>query len=547
MGKLNIEAIVLAIFFALFLFLGPGNLFGHEIRHDFPYAYFASDTFQHQTRAEWVKDAGNFKYEAPYISRGFENTVGRYPPVLYHLAVIMSNASGLEVYDAIYLIVFLFAGMGAMAMYLLIKDFNQGVAFISLPLSLMAVTNAPLIGFTWGHWPSLLAQSFLIAFAWAISKSDLQKSYILIAVLFTSIALTHTSEAVFAMIFVALFFGLKLISRQLQKAQIINVSIAFALSLALASYYLIIFQNTWAIAQPFAFGIEPVWQGNPGFYMIDFGILLVLILIGILLSLFRLKEMHASVILAFSMLIAGFLNYAGFGLRSFQVRFFWPVYLSVFLGFAVYTIGKLVIKRWNIAYSLCLFVILTIMLAGIIKLPLIPHYSKIEGAQGAMNPYHWKALEWLSRNTETNSRIYFLYGDIYGQDALLRNSKRVHYLVDPQDFANSNNQRELKSTFVTELPGDSGGGVKTRKGIFEFEDVDASVPAEYFYGPQDICKFDYIVLDKISRQQPLASYNLMIASELLEKGHAKIAFENEVAIILKNNKPGDDCIEERNF
>lgn len=546
MGKLNIEAIVLAIFLALFLFLGPGNLFDHKIRHEFPYAYFASDTFQHQTRAEWIKDAGNFKYEAPYISRGFENTVGRYPPVLYHLAAILSYAGGLEVYDTIYFIVFLFAGMGILAMYLLIRDFNQSVALISLPLSIMVISNAPLIGFTWGHWPSLLAQSFLIAFAWAISK-NIEKSYILIVILFASILLTHTSEAVFAMIFAALFFGLKLASRQLQKAQVINVSIAFALSLALASYYLIIFRNTWAIAQPFAFAVEPVWQGNPGFYMVNFGLLLVFMLIGAVMSFFRIKEMHASLIFAFSMLIAGFLNYVGFGLRSFQIRFFWPVYLSIFFGFGVYTLCKLAIKKWNVAYSLSLFIILAILMAGVIKIPLIPHYNKIQGAQGVMNPYHWKVLEWLSEKTEQDSKIYFLYGDIYGQDALLRNSKRVHYLVDPQDFANSINKREIKSTFVTELPGDSGGGVKIRKGIFNFEDVDKSVPQEYFYGPRDICNFDYIVLDKISRQQPLADYNLIIASELLEKGHAKKAFENEVTIILKNSKPGDDCIEERNF
>lgn len=547
MGKLNIEAVVLAVFFALFLFLGPGSLFDHKIRHDFPYAYFASDTFQHQTRAEWIKDAGNFRYEAHYISRGFENTVGRYPPMIYHLAAILSYAGGLEVYDTIYFIVFLFAGIGALAMYLLIKDFNPSIAFISLPLSIMVISNAPLIGFTWGHWPSLLAQSFLVAFAWTVTKSDLEKSYILIAIIFTSILLTHTSEAAFAVIFIALFFALRLISKQLQKTEIIKVSLAFALSLISASYYLIIFQNTWAIAQPYAFAVEPIWQGTPGFYMINFGLLLIFMLIGIFMSLFRLKEMHAALIFAFSMLIAGYLNYAGFGLRSFQIRFFWPIYLSVFLGLGIYTLGKLLIKKWNVAYSLPLFVILAILIAGIIKIPLIPHYSKISGAQGVMDPYHWKVLDWLSKNTESNSKIYFLYGDIYGQDALLRNSKRVHYLVDPQDFVNAINERKVKSTFVTELPGDSGGGVKIRKGIFDFEDVDKSVPQEYFYGPQDICTFDYIVLDKISRQQPLASYNLMIASELLKKEYASRIFENEIAIILKNNKPGADCIEERSF
>ena len=107
--KLDMEKILLVAFFAVFLFLGPGVLFGHIIRHEVPYGYFASDPFQHQVRAEAIKDAGNFRYEATYISKGFENVVGRYPPVLYHLAVLLSYSAGIETYDSIYFIVVFFA------------------------------------------------------------------------------------------------------------------------------------------------------------------------------------------------------------------------------------------------------------------------------------------------------------------------------------------------------------------------------------------------------------------------------------------------------
>ena len=52
-------------------------------------------------------------------------------------------------------------------------------------------------------------------------------------------------------------------------------------------------------------------------------------------------------IFAFAMIISGFLNYIGFGLRSFQIRFFWPIYLSVFMGFGIYVLIKLIAKKWN--------------------------------------------------------------------------------------------------------------------------------------------------------------------------------------------------------
>src|SRR3989344_3858198 len=137
MAKIDLEKIILLIFFALLLFLGPGTLFDHKIKHDFPFAYSASDSFQHQVRAEAIKDAGNFRYEAMYISKGIENAVGRYPPVLYHLAVVMSYASGIEVYDSIFFIVAFFAVIATFIMYLIIKDFNRAVALLSLPLSIL--------------------------------------------------------------------------------------------------------------------------------------------------------------------------------------------------------------------------------------------------------------------------------------------------------------------------------------------------------------------------------------------------------------------------
>ena len=128
--KVDLEKIILLCFFVAILFLGPGVLFDHKIKHDFPFAYMASDAFQHQVRAEAIKDMGNFRYEAVYISSGLEGTVGRYPPALYHLAVILSYSAGIEVYDSIYFIVTFFAIIAAFIMYFIIRNFNKTVALI---------------------------------------------------------------------------------------------------------------------------------------------------------------------------------------------------------------------------------------------------------------------------------------------------------------------------------------------------------------------------------------------------------------------------------
>ena len=544
--KLDVGKILLIFFVAIFFYIGPGAVFDHKIMHDFPYGYGASDAFQHQIRAEAIKDSGNFRYEASYISKGFENVVGRYPPIIYHLSVIFSYLSGLEIYDSIYFIVLFFAVIAVLVMYTIIADFNRNVAIMSLPLTILIFTYPIFAGFAWGHWPSLLSQTFLIVFFWSILRIDLDKSYIIMSGLITAIVMTHTSEAVFAIMFLGLFSLVRLISGNFKKSDIKKTTIAFAVSFIASAYYLIIFENTFAKGESYSFLVEPIWQGNPGFYIIGFGLLVVFIAAGVVFSLFKIKGMHVSLILAVTMLIGGFMNYIGFSLRSFQVRFFWPLYLSVLFGFGMYMIVKLIIKKWNMIYTISIFVILMALITGIIKLPFMPSYSVIS-SQGIMDQYHWSSLNWLSKNAESNVKIYFFYGDIYSQDALLRNSKRVHYQVDPDDFINAIKNRTIKRSYVSKLPGDNGGSLAVRTGIFTLKDSSEGKPPEFFFGPQDICQFNYIVFDKLSQQPVLAQYNLLIANDLLKKDYIKKVFENGVVVVLKNNNIGADCIEERSF
>ena len=555
--KLDLEKTLLIGFFTVFLFLGPGVLFGHIIKHDFPYGYFASDTFQHQIRAEAIKDAGNFRYEATYVSKGFEKVVGRYPPILYHLAVLLSYPAGIETYDSIYFIVAFLTLVASFVMYILIKDFNRNAALISLPLSLLIFSSPPAIGFLWGHWPSLLSQSFLILLFWSILRMDLEKSYIFIALSLSATVLTHTSETIFGFIFLALFFGIKLLRKNIKFKDIKIMFIAAFFFLILSSYYLIIFFNTWAKAQPYSFFVQSLWEGNPGFYIAGFGLLLIPMLIGMIFSLIKIKEMHISIIAAFAMLFNGFLNYAGFEVRSFQIRFFWPIYLSVFFGLGIYIAFKSIIKKWNFFYSIAIFLILIISLSGFVKFPIlnqtkiqiIPYipYLNRDSNQGIMDNLHWEALTWLSKNTEKDAKIYFFYGDIYSQDALLRNSKRVHYQVDPEGFIKVLKERKIMRNYTTEMPGDSGGSIAARKSFFKFEDATKDTPQKEFFGYHDICKFNYLVFDKGSAQQVLAQYNLLIAQDMIKKNFIKPVFDNQGIVILKNEKPGEDCIEERIF
>jgi len=524
--------------------MGCGFLFDHRLQHEFPYAYLASDAFQHQTRAESIKDAGNYRNEASYIVMGIDGAIGYYPPVLYDLSVALSYLSGLEVYDTIYFLVFFFAGIASLLMYFIIRQFSKNAALIALPISLLVFSGGLYTGFTWGHWPTLLSQFFLIGILWYTSKIDLKKSYIFLGIFLAAAIMTHTSEALFAGIYLILFFIASCaIARRIKFNLIKNLLIGGFISFVMTSYYLVIFKYVWVPRQPFRFGVASSWD-NPTMYLADFKLLLLFMIVGFVVSLFFIRKSLVPALASSTMLLIGLGNYYGFREKAFQLRFFWPIFLSFLIGFGIYYLLKLLIKEWKLVYSVGVAAII-ILLIAVNSVPYVPHYNKIE-TNGLMDQYHWEMFKWIEKNTEKNSKIYFFYGDIYNQDALLRNAKRTHYQVIPEDYIDAIKSREIRRFYDTEVPGDGGGGAPYRKSFFSFGFKLDELPQDYLSGKKDICSFNYYVLDKVSRQPILAQYNLLIAYELLNKGAAKV-FENQALIIMKNNKAGDECIEKKNF
>lgn len=537
-----IEIITILFIFSILLYVGYGNTGNYKLKHEHPYGYFASDTFQHQVRAEAIKDAGNFRYEAPYISKGFDNVVGRYPPTLYHLGVLLSHASGLETFDTTYFLVFFFASIAAILMFFIIKPYNIHVAIISLPLSVLIFAQGSYMAFTWGHWPSLLSQFFLIAFFWSVMRIGIKGSSLLIGLFLAAMALTHTSELLFGILFLFFYLAVQFLSKKFKIVYLKKYLLASGVFIVLSLYYLIIFQNTWAQTQSYSFFVMRIWEGNPGLYLSTFGLLLIFMLVGFVVSVISINKIPFSI--AIAMLIFGYTNYVGFHVRAFQIRFFWPIYISVFFGIGLFYLLKFFIKKWKIWYSFALFLIIFFFLVGIVKIPYLHQYEKMT-SPGIMNQYHWEMFDWLSKNTEYNQTILFFYGDLYNQDAVLRNSKRIHYLVDPLDIISAINSGMIRRNYLTELPGDGGGSLGYRKSFFSFNDYSEEYPKEYFHGVKDTCIYNYYVFDKVSSQNIFVQYNQIIIGELLKNNFFIKVFENEVSIVLKNNNVGEDCIEEQ--
>jgi len=542
-AKLDFEKIFLFLVFFLLLWLGLGPLWDHRIKHDFPYGYMASDTFQHQIRAESIKDAGNYRQEAFYIIKGFHDVIGYYPPLIYHIGIIFSYLAGLEVYDGAYFVIFLLAIFAVLLMYYVIKHFHQITAILAMPLTILIFTFPIYIAFTWGHWPAIAAGLFVIASIWAIQRFELNKAYILLAVFFSGVIYTHTSEAIFVFLFIFVYLLLKFVFKKLEWTEVKHFLFAGILAFIISLYSLLIFIRVWGVAQPYKFSSYPVWEGTPGFYFSNFGIILqIIILIGMILALFVIakKNINAAIIAGFVLFALGFTNYFGFSFRAFQLRFFWPLYLAVFFGLVFYKLGYELSKYTGKKLNTVAAIIVSILLFSAI---IYFHYKPLV-SEGLMNQYHWNAFKWIEANTPKDAKIYFFYGDIYGQDALLRNVKREHYLINYQEYFESIRNQSIRRSYKMKIPGDSGAGIPYKKGAFSYGFHSLEEPQEFFYGYRDICSFDYYVFDKIGSQQsmPIIQFNNIIKNIYLRNIWMKEVYSNEVTSIVRNEKPRENCL-----
>ena len=373
------------------------------------------------------------------------------------------------------------------------------------------------------------------------------KMEILLGIFIGALGLTHTSELIYAVGFIFIYAIVLLLWKKFDFKFIKKIVIAGVISLIIAGYNLFIFLNSFVVINPFSFSVSTDWGGTPIFHMTDFGLLLIFLGIGLALGLILFKKMTIPILAGIYMILIGYSNYIGFSIRAFQPRLFWPIYFSFFFGLGLYTLVKFVPSKLRPISVLGLSLLFILILSNVFAIPNVPAYNKVSSS-GLMDKPHWESLQWLSKNTPPEARIYFFYGDAYSQDAILRNSKRFHAQVDPEDFVASLQNRTIKRYYKTEFPADHGAGMPYFKSFLKIglnlkENTESQIWTQIY---PDICIFDYYIFDKTSREPVLAQYNSLIANAMLVK-NAQIVFENDAVIILKNNNFEGDCIEEGSF
>jgi len=534
------EIAYLLIIVGVFLWLGLGAVWNHEIEHSKPWGYFAGDAFQHQIRATSIQDNGNYHFEPEYMTFGYKDVRGNYPPLLNHIAVQLSNLTGLKVFDTILFSVFFLASLAIIAMYFIIKHFDSRVAILAMPLSIFLLTaRGSWIGFFFGHWPAVVGNVFLVLTIWALLRIENKNGWILLGIALAGTALGHTSEAIFAVLLIMAVVIFQFVKKQMSKELFFKYARAAALFFVLSIFYILIFKQSWMATQPFTFIVQTEWEGGGGVLNFkDFGWTAFVMAIGMIAVPFLFRKSNPKIaILSYSAFVLGYTNYVGFVQRAFNFRFFWPLYLALFFGvgiLTILTIASSLIKKQaskNICYIVAI-IILAVLARG---------YAPVQGP-GLMQDITWEMLQWIDSNTEKNSTVLYLYGDLYGQNTLLVNSRRQTVLVNLDDYIGKL-QKGVVSRYVNaSLYWDFNGGLPHGNifslGLYMLEDERFNRRITH-----DLCTFDYYTVDKTSQQNPvLAEYNKAVGSLLVKNNWIKPVYGNQLTVLLKNENPGKECM-----
>ena len=538
LSSVKVENVFLVIFAAVFLWFGYGNLSNHQITHDYPYGYLASDAFLHQTIAQAIQDQGNLRYHPWYLAGGYSNVVGYEPPLLGHISTLVSNFTKIPVYDIIYLMIFLMILLTVLMLYVLISKFNKNIALISIPITLLLFTGKFYIGFTWGQWLMYPGTLFLFGVFWVISVLKEKGIFILLGIFLAAAFLAHIVEAMWAFGFVIFYLLFLLLFKKLNVEIIKKVVFGGILSFILIFYYLPIFLFLQVSERSGSFfKWTPISAYGASYQVVlytDFTwIFLSLIVLGIVFYIFFIKNKE-NVALSSSifMVLVSFALYLGFD-KAVQLRFLLPLYVAIFLGVGIYYLLKFFVKEWKIMYSIVMGIILVIVIPYIF-------YQEIN-TPGIMDPYHWELFTFLSEKTEESAKVYYFYGDTYNQASMLYNSKRLAYRVHDDDFISTLQNQTIKRYYSSSLEGEGSGAYPYKKSFIEFGHHGLEDAPENFRGLMDLCSLNYYVFDKISRQPALAEYNLAIR-EFMISNNATEVYQNQIVSVLQNNKVGGDCL-----
>ncbi|MBI2142486.1 hypothetical protein HYU15_03295 [Candidatus Woesearchaeota archaeon] len=567
--SLNFEYAFLAVFVAVFLATGLG-VYEQKLSHPYPAGYFASDSFFHQAEATWMKERGTIKYALPNIEGGRKDVYDSHPPFVFESVGTLSYASGLEVYDTIYLFVIIMLLLLGLLIYTIIRRFNKNVAVLSLPLTLLVYTPPFSQAIFFGQWLFIAGALFMVASFWAISRLEEKHAFLLLAMFMAATAIAHQPELLFAALFLAIYLAARWIKTRHALKEFAPALTAGLTALALSAHSLNIFRLTWLMTYledaklGLAKGTGVAEKGFSDVSLQSMGIgfqinILTLtgliitagLIISVLLVTTKKKTGMWPAWIAFFILGISYLTFLGLAKRAFAHRWLWHFYFAFFFGLAAYYGLKAAIRKWNLTYSVAAAAVLLILFA-------MPSYGKVQGS--LMDQNNWEAMKWAADNLPENSHVYVFDLGRMQQSSALYNMKRVSYIIHRNAYQKAfEAQGEVKGLEDIKIADTYEFGLASAyshllcdRSTFDYGYYHTYLPSsdpechDEFKEPKappretKLCSMEYLYINTADNGN-IAIYNNAMAQKLMKNEWIKAVYTNPSIAILKNSRPGDEC------
>lgn len=538
MDKKKILKIVEIVFICLIFFLSlkysVSFILQNQIIHEYPTGYFADDNFGRLACSLVVSETGGYRHVPYYQGEGYSNVLPYCSPSNPILTGFLSFASGIEFYNILAFFMGICLSLIVLINFLIIRKYNVNLAYLATILFPFLFYQKFYLLILWGQYGVLAGHFGLILFFWLLT--DFSKFKYLIPFVMAATFIAHPPEFIFEVLFLGFFFLVSSYDENrfklLKKIFLIGIA-----TLVLIGEYLIVFYyktikgDSGQTLIQFITAEEgwwgPIKYDFPSFF-------LILILIGIFINLFLIKKKREYVFMySIFMLIISYGNYFALGGRAFQVRYFWPVYLGIFLALPIFQVFKLIPKKIK-DFTIPLFsMIVIILLFSFLITPVT--------STGLMTKEHWDSYEWLEENTPENANVLFYYSDFYDQDRQLFLVKRMSfYLHEDRHFFEKVGNNDYTNNFI--FAGMYHGKMLPfEKSFFNYG----------FHRPKgdsetislNICDYEYHVFDKFSsKYEQINKYNLELMNRLNSKDWIDLVYQNNQVVIFKNKNLGEECV-----
>lgn len=552
-GK-NVFGIAL-LFLAVFLFLGAGKLFDHQLTHLSPTGMMAADAFTHNWVAQNTYDTGYIDHPPDYAFNSNQETEQKtsnyklfHPSVLPLITASITQLSGLNLYDINILLVFLFIVLIVAISYFILAQFNETIALFSLPLALLFLQRKFFISLSWGWWDFLTGELFLFAIILLLLAEKFPWRYLFTAVLITAAFMSHGVETIYATVFIIILLCFTfLLERKEFKSIFWEQLKAAAVALIIIIYPLNLFLKTWSKiggSQILNMSYSEFLATHGSNYFIFFSELAgfrILIIAGLLLAGYFLIRKKGALLSYYLFVVFMSLTpylYFTTGERSFQWRFLWPIYLSIALGAVVYAVYFFIKKAVPAAFANLAKPIIFILLSGIFIWLVLP--LPFQGA-GLVDAKDYASYAWTQENTVPYDKFLIFYSPINDQISRLYLLKRDMFISTAESWqalnVGSSGQETLKDY-------DHAGFFCEKEvcpffGESQFTKRLEKTRAEYFKN-LSVCQMDYLYFP-FKNQQEIFNKNVQYLQYLVKNNVTKIVFQNEAAVIGKNILKGEAC------